>query len=251
MKIAEQTAELARKDAERERAEAREAEAVAARESAEAKQAEQEALREKAEADAAAANASKERAEADLAMYEAELIDMKASMASLKTDKQIVEDQLAAEKKKTAAGKGAEDSTNALVDELRAQLAAAKSEASQAIARAESTERLASASLGGGAGDAKLQQQVVELSQEVALEASRARKAEEELARTMASFVEATRARLELQRRVEVLHEKLEAESARCKQMVVHSAEISEYFAIVCKKAGSIAVPLLEDGDKA
>ena len=35
----------------------------------------------------------------------------------------------------------------------------------------------------------------------------------------------------------QVLHEKLEAESARCKQMVVHSAEISEYFAIVCKKA--------------
>ena len=59
----------------------------------------------------------------------------------------------------------------------------------------------------------------------------------------MASFVEATRARLELQRRVEILHEKLEAESVRCQQMVAQSAEISEYFAIVCKKAGTATSP--------
>jgi len=141
------------------------------------------------------------------------------------------------------------------IEELRAQLSEARVEASQASARANSAERLAaSAPAAGGTADeatASLQRQVVELSQEVASESSRARKAEEELARTMASFVEATRARLELQRRVEVLHEKLEAESARCKQMVVHSAEISEYFAIVCKKAGSIAVPLLEEDPKA
>lgn len=124
------------------------------------------------------------------------------------------------------------------VAQLQTQVRSLEQNLARAEAWAVQKEQEASELLAARAGSTQDHPEVLELSQQLKREREKAGRAEQQLAQKMAGLAEAVRVGLELQSRVELLNEKLVAESQRCDRMMVSTSQIEKLLAALNPQAG-------------